>query len=197
MWRICGFLLVFEELRSEKALFIRGKGMALSLVQKVREECYRICKTKNEADDLCQMTLYRLIKNVRNIESPESLMAYVHSVLMNTYIEQKRRRGRETPFSHLMEKPGVYNADLDENVVSNYVLGVEDVSKSCIKRLSNVLSPLEKQILELTSLQGFVSREVCSALGLTPNKVAKAKTKAKEKMRAAAKISDIPPSWMN
>jgi DNA-directed RNA polymerase specialized sigma subunit, sigma24 homolog len=145
VWRICGFLLVFEELRSEKALFIRGKGMALSLVQKVREECYRICKTKNEADDLCQMTLYRLIKNVRNIESPESLMAYVHSVLMNTYIEQKRRRGRETPFSHLMEKPGVYNADLDENVVSNYVLGVEDVSKSCIKRLSNVLSPLEKQ----------------------------------------------------
>ncbi|WP_295681482.1 RNA polymerase sigma factor [uncultured Fibrobacter sp.] len=171
--------------------------MTLSLVQKVREECYRICKTKNEADDLCQMTLYRLIKNVRNIESPESLMAYAHSVLMNTYIEQKRRRSRETPFSHLMEKPGVYNADLDESVVSNYVLGVEDVNMSCINRLSSVLSPMEKRILDLTSIQGFVSREVCAALGLTPNKVAKAKTKAKEKMRAAAKISDIPPTWMS
>ena len=68
---------------------------------------------------------------------------------------------------------------------------------SCINRLSSVLSPMEKRILDLTSIQGFVSREVCAALGLTPNKVAKAKTKAKEKMRAAAKISDIPPTWMS
>jgi RNA polymerase sigma factor, sigma-70 family len=150
-----------------------------------------------EAEDLCQMTLYRLIRNVRNIESSESLMSYVHSVLLNGYIDQKRRLNRETPFSCLMEKPDAQRARIDEHTVSNYVLGTEDVNKNCFDRLTNVLTPMEKRILELTSIQGMVSREVCATLGLTPNKVAKAKTRAKEKMRAAAKISDIPPSWIN
>ncbi|MBO7412381.1 MAG: sigma-70 family RNA polymerase sigma factor [Fibrobacter sp.] len=171
--------------------------MALSLVKKIKAECYRLCGMTAEAEDLCQMTLYRLVKNIHNIESPQSIMSYVHSVLINTYIEQKRRRIRETPFSHLMEKPGVYSARVDERIVSNYVLGIDDVSKTCFDRLSSVLSPMEKRILDLTSIQGIVSREVCASLGLSPNKVAKTKTKAKEKMRKAANLSDIPPSWIN
>lgn len=171
--------------------------MTLSLVKKIKAECYRLCGKTAEADDLCQMTLYRLVRNIHNIESPESLLSYAHRVLMNTYIDQKRRRNRETPFSHLMEKPEVYNSRVDGNVVSNYVLGTEDVSKICFDRLSNVLSPMEKLVLDLTSIQGIISREVCSSLGLTPNKVAKTKTKAKEKMRRAANLSDIPPSWIS
>lgn len=180
-----------------KASPLGEQGMALSLIKKIKAECYRLCGMTAEAEDLCQVTLYRLIKNIHKIESPETIFSYVHSVLMNAYIDQKRHRDRETPFSHLMEKPGVYSTRVDERVVSNYVLGIDDVSKNCFDRLSSVLSPTEKRILDLTSIQGIVSREVCATLGLTPNKVAKAKTKAKEKMRKAANISDIPPSWIN
>lgn len=171
--------------------------MTSSLVQKVREECYRICKTKNDADDICQITLYRLIKNLRNIESPESLMAYVHSVARNTYIDQKRRRRRETPFSCLMKNGDPIFAQLEEGCVSNYVLGADECSTKSFNRLKNVLSPMEKQILDLTFVNGVVSKDVCSSLGISPGKVARAKMRAKEKMREAAKLSDIPPSWMS
>lgn len=171
--------------------------MTLSLVDKVKAECYRLCQTKAEAEDLCQMTLYKIIRNRHSIEHPESLMVWVHRVLMNAYIDQKRKRSRETPFSRLMKKTDPYLANMEERCVANYVLGADDVSKKCLDRLTNVLSPMERNVLNLTSVQGIIARDVCASLGLTPNKVAKAKTRAKEKMKEAAKLSDFPPSWIS
>ena len=171
--------------------------MTLSLVDKVKAECYRLCQTKAEAEDLCQMTLYKIIRNRHNIEHPESLMVWVHRVLMNAYIDQRRKRCRETPFSRLMRKTDPNFVDMEERCVANYVLGADDVSKKCFDRLTNVLSPMEKNILDLISIQGIISKDVCATLGLTPNMVAKAKTRAKVKMREAAKLSDVPPSWIS
>jgi DNA-directed RNA polymerase specialized sigma24 family protein len=143
------------------------------------------------------MTLYKIIRKRHSIEHPESLMVWVHRVLMNVYIDQKRRSRRETPFSRLAGKTDPCFDDMEERCVENYVLGAEDVTKKCFERLTNVLSPMEKNVLDLTSVQGLVSKDVCAALGLTPNKVAKAKMRAKEKMKEAAKLSDIPPSWIS
>lgn len=167
------------------------------IVDMVKAECYRLCQTKAEADDLCQMTLYKIIKNHRQIEHPESLMAWVYRILMNAYIDQKRRRRRETPFSRLMNKSDPFRVDLDENSVSSYILGADEISRKCFDRLSSVLSPMEKRILDLTTVQGIVSRDVCTALGLSPSKIARVKMRAKEKMRAAAGLSDLPPTWMS
>lgn len=171
--------------------------MAFSIIDEVKLLCNRLCKSKAEADDLRQIVLYKICRNGCNINRPEYLKTWIRNVVVNAYIDEYCRTRRETPFSLLKEDGCLYDAENNEECVANYVLGMDEVSARSYSRLSSVLTPVERDVMEKTFLLGFSSKDVCENLNISPNVLAKTKNRAIRKMKNVAKLSDCPPPWLS
>lgn len=171
--------------------------MAFSIMEEVKSMCNKLCKSKVEADDLCQHVLYKICRNGCCIEHPESLKTWVHNVVVNAFIDEHCRAKRETPFSYLKEPTCLYDTEGNEICVQNYTLGLdESIVRSC-ERLSVDLSPVEREVMKQTFIQGFSSKDVCENMNISSNVLAKTKNRAIKKMKEGAKLSDLPPSWLS
>lgn len=171
------------------------------VINKVNKEVnaasVKFCMVKDEAEDLVQQSILKILKNLRNVDCPEYFTTWVYNIVRNTYIDEHRRAKRETPVSLLKESPCLYDMNVQDFNDPNYVLGVDDASSRTFERLSTVLNAIEKKVVETTLVHGFRAREVCKELNLSANAFAKTKTRAIRKMKDLAKLSDYPPSWMN
>lgn len=171
--------------------------MEFSIIDEVKSVCRRLCKSKAEADDLRQIVLYKIYKNGCCLNRPEYLKTWIHNVVVNTFIDVQCRPKRETPFSYLKEGPCLYDTEGNAACVSAYTLGVDDANSRSLERLSTVLTPVEKDVLQKTAIHGLSSKDVCESMNMTPSVLAKTKIRAMKKMKNVAKLSDVPPSWMS
>lgn len=171
--------------------------MAVTVTEEIKKECERLCKIKADADDLKQVAFFKFITKAHTIRQVGAEKSWVRNVIRNAYVDQRRKQTRETPFSMLNDSSATYSANYQDSILSVAGLESEKEMKRTIDRLTRVLDPVEKQVLEMSSFQGYRAKEICETLKLSPNAVAKTKNRAIKKMREAVKISDCPPSWLN
>ncbi|WP_055585057.1 SigE family RNA polymerase sigma factor [Peterkaempfera griseoplana] len=92
--------------------FVAGRRTALF------RSAFLLCGDRDEADDLVQTTLVKVILGWRRLERLDNIEAYARRTLMNTFISSRRRFWRrERPFGELPEQahPGV-DSDLGLSV---------------------------------------------------------------------------------
>ncbi|MDR0419892.1 MAG: sigma-70 family RNA polymerase sigma factor [Prevotellaceae bacterium] len=130
-----------------------------------------------EAEDILQDVIYQLIKTINNTMNPiEHVAAWLYRVARNTIINHGKKK-RETSM------PVLYNSDYDDKTlsdISTIVFGDEYSSSPEIEylhslvwdELENALSelpPQQREIFELTELDGIPMKEISQITGIPVN----------------------------
>ncbi|MFC9291694.1 sigma-70 family RNA polymerase sigma factor, partial [Streptomyces sp. NPDC057052] len=91
--------------------FVEGRRMALF------RSAYLLCGNRDEADDLVQTTLVRVVLGARRHERLDNLEAYARKTLINTFIAGRRRFWRrERPYGELPDV-AAQSADRDTGLM--------------------------------------------------------------------------------
>jgi RNA polymerase sigma-70 factor (sigma-E family) len=74
----------------------------------VRRTAYLLCGDWHFADDLTQMSFVRVAAGWRKVRDREALDAYVHTILIRTFLAEQRRwfRRRERTTAEVVDPPG-------------------------------------------------------------------------------------------
>ena len=148
--------------------------------------CLQKCGTKDEADDLFQEVALRFCKKARDLKYGTYLLPWFNTVLLNCHYSDYRKKGanREIPFSFLRESIASYDSRGDDE---NLVLPKENIRLDAVMAefsvLLEVLTPLEKMIVELSVLGGLRVIDLSQLFGLSKGCIAKRRMVAFQKMR--------------
>jgi RNA polymerase sigma-70 factor (sigma-E family) len=75
---------------------------------------YLLCGNRDEAEDLVQNTLVKVVLGWRRLRRIDNVEAYARRTLVNTYIASRRRFWhREQPYGRLPDRPAEHGGDLD------------------------------------------------------------------------------------
>ncbi|WP_405012883.1 SigE family RNA polymerase sigma factor [Kitasatospora sp. NBC_01539] len=118
---------------------------------------FLLCGDRDEADDLVQATLVKLILGARRLRRIDSLDAYARKTLVNTFIASRRRFWwREHAYGELPETPlPAYDADT----------GV------AVRAALAVLSPKQRAVLVLRYWEDLSVAATADLLGLPESTV--------------------------
>lgn len=137
----------------ERALddFVAGRRAALF------RSAFLLCGDRDEADDLVQSTLVKVILGWRRLERLDNIEAYARRTLVNTFISSRRRFWRrERPFGELPDRaqPGV-DTDLGMSV------------RAALARLP----AKQRAVLVLRYWEDLSVEATADTLGMRPNTV--------------------------
>ncbi|MDR2127263.1 MAG: sigma-70 family RNA polymerase sigma factor [Prevotellaceae bacterium] len=132
---------------------------------------------KNDAEDILQDVFYQLIKTVNNAIDPiEHAAAWLYRVTRNTIINHGRKK-RDEAMPVMQSRDGDDEAMQD---ISEIIFDCEFSSSPEIEylrslvwdELENALSelpPQQREIFELTELEGISMKEISNATGISIN----------------------------
>lgn len=115
-------------------------------------------------EDICQETLLRVIRVVRNgpgPERPESFGAFVNSVCNNVTNELLRKEHRAEPFGPDAPEPADGRIDLDAHLIT-------EERRQLVGKILEKLSERDRMLLRMLFLEERPPEEVCRALGVDP-----------------------------
>ncbi|MFI9099334.1 SigE family RNA polymerase sigma factor [Streptomyces fildesensis] len=139
--------------RSDDALdaFIAGRRFALF------RSAYLLCGDRDEADDLVQTTLVKVILGWRRLERLDNVEAYARKTLVNTFIASRRRFWhRELPHAELPDRIGP-ETDTDTGLAVRAALAR--------------LTPKQRAVLVLRYWEDLSVEATADALGMRENTV--------------------------
>ena len=143
------------------------------------------------AADLCQEVLLLLLKKISSYRGEARFLTWLFTVTRNQALEGSRRKGRHqkkmTRFkAEIGEGPSIPNPG--EAQVDRKRLG------ELITAFSRELPQRQREVFQLSDLQGLTSPEVGSILGLDSGSVRAALLKARRSLRK--KILDSHPEFV-
>ncbi|MEU3459800.1 SigE family RNA polymerase sigma factor [Streptomyces sp. NPDC006733] len=141
--------------RGDDALeaFIAGRRLALF------RSAYLLCGDRDEADDLVQTTLVKVILGRRRLQRLDNVEAYARKTLVNTFIASRRRFWhREQPYGELPEPVGPGpETDADTGLAVRAALAR--------------LTPKQRAVLVLRYWEDLTVEATAEALGMRENTV--------------------------
>jgi RNA polymerase sigma-70 factor, ECF subfamily len=135
-------------------------------------------RSQTGADDVCQETLLRVLRNVRKggVEHPERLGAYVNTVSNHVLLELFRRDKRDSP---MPEDEPIASADISAE--AELVLRER---QNLVREALEELSPKERELLRRVVLEEQDKDRICKEMGVTREYLRVLVHRAMEKLRA-------------
>ena len=147
--------------------------------------CLSKCTTKDQADDLFQEVALKFCQNANVLNNGVYLYPWLETVLLHCHYSQYRKRMgvRVISLSSLCDTTATYDTtdfkcDLKPEDEIN-----EDAVMNEFGILLNVLTPLERMIVELSVVGGFNVREISRLIGLSKSNIVNRRMEAFKKMR--------------
>ena len=160
-----------------------------SVWKKYSNRIYKLCRskcaTKDEADDLFQEVALKFCQNANVLNNGVYLYPWLEKVLLHCHYSNYRKKEgvRLIPVSTLCDTSATYDeTDVKYDIVLDDEMN-EDAIMNEFAFLLNVLSPLERMIVELSVVGGFNVREMSRLIGLSKSNIVNRRVEAFKKMR--------------
>lgn len=153
----------------EFAEFARGASPGLL------RTAWMICGDASEAEDLVQSAMVKVYLRWSRLRSNQP-QAYARRCILNSHIDNHRRRRRETTVTELPEQP---HHDLEPEDTDDVV------------RLLTVLPPRERQVVVLRHYVGLTEAEVSDTLNISLGTVKSSTSRGLARLREAMAATDL------
>lgn len=132
-----------------------------------------LCGDAQQADDLVQVALEKALAGLHRLKQPESLEAWVFSILANCHRDQCRRLNREEPFQEWGDtgQPGVEET-----------LDAEKEIQRVRRAIAN-LNQGQREVLVLVDIEGFSYAEVAGILQIPIGTVMSRLNRARQRLK--------------
>jgi len=132
-----------------------------------------LCGDAQQADDLVQEALEKALAGLHKLKQPESLEAWVFSILANCHRDQCRRHSREKPIQE-WGYAGLLGAE--------EILDAEkDVQR--VRRAIGCLNQGQREVLILVDIEGFSYAEVAEILQIPIGTVMSRLNRARQRLK--------------
>ncbi|MFW5432174.1 MAG: RNA polymerase sigma factor [Methylophilaceae bacterium] len=122
--------------------------------------CMALCGERENARDLLHDALEKYLRNnPKDLQKPE---AYIRRIVRNTFIDQLRQRNID-----IVETP----IDTDLLASSEKSLEAMTVDKFTLEEIWKKLTPLEREVIYLWSVDGMSASEIALQIGQSRNTV--------------------------
>jgi RNA polymerase sigma-70 factor, ECF subfamily len=144
-----------------------------------------LCGDPQQADDLVQVALEKALAGLHRLKQPESLEAWVFSILTNCHRDQCRRRSREEPIQEWgdAELPGT------EEILD----AEQDVQR--VRLAIGCLNQGQREVLILIDIEGFSYAEVADILQIPIGTVMSRLNRARQRLKILLlekTVNDLP-----
>ena len=150
-------------------------GQMYSMYQKeLYVYAYKFLGNREDAEDAVQQASIKVYTGIKNIRKPDAFKAYYFKALANTARSMLARRSM-----HI-----VGDEDELENSDSGLSTETDAINNAEINRALSILSNDEREIVLLSVVGGFTSKEISQITTLTGGSVRSKLSRALSKMRA-------------
>lgn len=136
------------------------------------------------ADDICQETLLRVLRNLRRglIEQPERLGAYVNTVCNNVLLESFRRDKRLSQFPEDAPEVPSGEASVESGLL-------DDERRDLVRQTLRALAPKDRELLQRIFLEEHDKDLVCKEFKVSRDYLRVLLHRARTRLRTALKAS--------
>ena len=132
-----------------------------------------LCGDAQQADDLVQEALEKALTGLHRLNQPESLEAWVFSILTNCYRDQCRRHSREKP---AQEWGNEWSPGAEE------ILDAEKEVQQ-VRRAIGCLNQGQREVLILVDIEGFSYAEVAAIIQIPIGTVMSRLNRARQRLK--------------
>lgn len=143
--------------------------------------CERKCANMEEARDLFQTVALKFCENLHVLMCRRDVVPWLITVVHNSFLDEVTDRNRTSLMSAHEDAPE-YMA-FSEEKGAFYERPATPELRLFITRILDILTPLERMLLEMKYFGGFSIREISGILGLSENSVRKRRFHAFLKIR--------------
>jgi RNA polymerase sigma-70 factor, ECF subfamily len=165
--------------RDERLRFERS---VMPLTQVLRSSALRLSRSPADADDLVQETVLKAWRFWPRYTDRESCRAWLHSILRNTFLSQRRRAGRER---EVLSEAGHTHADEKPFVAHALPEPDRDGLDDGLTRSLAALRTEQRTLLWLVDVEERSYREAADQLGLPIGTVMSRLHRARAALRGA------------
>ena len=115
-----------------------------------------LCRNVALADDLVQETILKAWSNIEKFDPQSNMLAWLFTILRNTYYSQYRKRGREVP-----DTDGIYSSRLATPPNQESSLDMSDFQIALSK-----LAPEHRDVLLMVGASGLSYEETAEICGV-------------------------------
>jgi len=149
------------------------KGRLVGLRPRLFRTILGMCGDAQQADDLVQEALEKALAGLHRLKQPDSLEAWVFSILTNCYRDQCRRHSRE---QSVQDWSGTSLPGAEE------ILDTErDVQR--VRRAIGCLNLGQREVLMLVDIEGFAYAEVADILQIPMGTVMSRLNRARQRLK--------------
>ncbi|MEK3735328.1 sigma-70 family RNA polymerase sigma factor [Paenibacillus sp. FSL M8-0334] len=179
-----------EDLQSLEQEAWQLKNRFLAIIEPYRSDLWRFClsltKSPWDAEDLVQETLIKALAILGQVWQPLNPRSYLFRIATNTWLNQQRKRNKET----LMD-------NAEELMQDTMPMSGMEVQES-IEMLAGSLTPKQTVIVLVMDVFDFTAREAAELLTMSEGAVKSALHRARARLRklrqTESRAMDIPPS---
>lgn len=144
-------------------------------------DAYRLCGDRHEAEDLVQLTLYKVYRRWRRLSQHDELAGYVRQTLLNTFLNERRR----PRWRHEVSK-----ADLPDHGTADTAKIIDDRTMllAAVKRLG----PRQRTVVALRFWADLSVEETAAVMGCSPGTVTSQTCRALASLRTALSAASRP-----
>ncbi|KAF0243416.1 MAG: RNA polymerase sigma-70 factor ECF [Planctomycetota bacterium] len=150
--------------RADKIAF---EKIAFEHLDRLHGTALKLTRNAAEADDLVQETYTRAFQHFGQFEQGTNFKAWIFRILVNTYINGYRRKGRAPALVDFSEMEPVYEEAVQETSflnqpVSSLYERLDDEVKQALEKLPEEY----RVVLLLASVEGFSYEEIAKMVGI-------------------------------
>jgi len=144
----------------------RLEDAAEALYADVRRWAMRWTDTADDAEDVTQLAMMRLVTGFDSFRGSSSIVSWMYRVTHNAAISQHRHRSARERADERFARDSEFV--LDEDVLS--IIAAQDRVRR-MEACSACLPPRRRAAFRMVCLQGFTAKEAAREMGVTPEAV--------------------------
>ena len=150
--------------RTDKIAF---EKIAFEHLDRLHGTALKLTRKSAEADDLVQETYTRAFQHFGQFEQGTNFKAWIFRILVNTYINGYRRKGRAPALVDFSEMEPVYEeAAQDMSFLNQPVESLYERLDDEVKQALEKLPEEYRMVLLLASVEGFSYEEIAKMVGI-------------------------------
>lgn len=156
--------------------------------QRAYHVALRLCRNRDEAEDLVQETCYRALRHWDRFDSTRSFEGWFMAVLKHAFIDRRRRADRRCRSLDIMLVTGDSEARQqglltgEEKPILEML--VHEETLGLVREAFQALRPRHREVLALCDLAGMQHDAVADKLGIPPGTARSRISRARQELRA-------------
>ena len=151
----------------------------------------RLCGDENEAKDLVQEALYRVVREWERYDTSRPFDAWVFTILRNVFLDTRRRYERGHAVSLDAPLNNDYEAESYGNIIPDGCMGVLErlerkETAQAVRQALEGLNEEHRTVLKLRDMEGLRYDEIADVLGLAPGTVRSRILRARRSFRISS-----------